>query len=70
MKKIICFVVVLVMCLSLAAPAFATENGFVPSITYKPEPEIVPVEDEEVSKQVGRSFKKAGINVVVKRFLG
>lgn len=29
-------------------------------------PNILPVEDEEVSKQVGRSFKKAGINVMVK----
>ncbi len=29
-------------------------------------PNIVPLEDEEVSKQLGRSFKKAGINVMVK----
>ncbi len=29
-------------------------------------PNILPVEDEEVSKQVGRSFKKAGIEVMVK----
>jgi dihydrolipoamide dehydrogenase len=29
-------------------------------------PTILPIEDEEVSKQVGRSFKKAGINVLVK----
>ncbi len=28
-------------------------------------PTIVPVEDEEVSKQLGRSFKKAGIKVMV-----
>ncbi|MBP8790084.1 MAG: dihydrolipoyl dehydrogenase [Breznakibacter sp.] len=28
-------------------------------------PEIVPLEDEEVSKQLGRSFKKAGIKVMV-----
>jgi dihydrolipoamide dehydrogenase len=27
-------------------------------------PEIVPLEDEEVSKQLARSFKKAGINVM------
>lgn len=27
-------------------------------------PEIVPLEDEEVSKQLGRSFKKAGISVM------
>ena len=29
-------------------------------------PTILPLEDEEVSKQVGRSFKKAGIDVMVK----
>ncbi len=29
-------------------------------------PTILPLEDEEVSKQVGRSFKKAGIEVLVK----
>ncbi|MFA8432933.1 MAG: dihydrolipoyl dehydrogenase [Marinifilaceae bacterium] len=29
-------------------------------------PTILPVEDEEVSKQMGRSFKKAGIKVMVK----
>lgn len=29
-------------------------------------PTILPVEDEEVSKQVGRSFKKVGIDVLVK----
>lgn len=29
-------------------------------------PNILPVEDEEVSKQIGRSFKKAGIEVLVK----
>jgi dihydrolipoamide dehydrogenase len=28
-------------------------------------PTIIPVEDEEVSKQLGRSFKKAGISVMV-----
>ena len=29
-------------------------------------PNVLPVEDEEVSKQIGRSFKKAGIDVMVK----
>ena len=43
MKRIISLFIILVLCLSLAAPAFATETGFVPSITYKPSPEIVPV---------------------------
>ena len=30
-------------------------------------PTILPVEDEEVSKQVGRSFKKAGIEYTIKQ---
>ena len=43
MKKVICMLVVLLLCLNLAVPAFAAEdNGFVPSITYKPNPELVP----------------------------
>ena len=47
MKKIICLFIALAMCLSIAMPVFATEaNDFVPSITYKPEPEVVPVKDE------------------------
>lgn len=29
-------------------------------------PYVLPIEDEEVSKQIGRSFKKAGIEVMVK----
>ena len=53
MKKIVCLLVALVLCLSLATPAFATENGFVPSITYKPNPEIVTVVDEEGEEAIG-----------------
>ena len=53
MRKIICLLTVLVLCLSMAAPAFAAENGFVPSITYKPNPEIVPVEGEDGGEYIG-----------------
>lgn len=42
-RKMLCLLVAAVLCLSLAVPGFAAENGFVPSITYKPDPEIVPV---------------------------
>lgn len=45
MRKIICLVIALILCLSLAAPAFAAESNFVPSITYKPIPDFVPVGD-------------------------
>ena len=53
MKKIISLFIVLMLCLSLAAPAFAAESAFVPSITYKPNPEIVPVEDENGEEAIG-----------------
>lgn len=53
MRKIICLITAFVLCLGLAAPAFAAENGFVPSITYKPNPEIVPVEGEDGEEYIG-----------------
>ena len=60
MRRIISLLIVLVLCLSLAAPAFATENGFVPSITYKPNPEIVPVEDEKGEEAIGIIRNESG----------
>lgn len=39
MKKVIALLLVLVMCVGLSVPAFATE--FVPSISYKDHPEII-----------------------------
>lgn len=47
MKKVICLVVAIVICVSLACPAWAAESGFVPSISYKTGPEIVPTQDEQ-----------------------
>ncbi len=41
MRKLICLVAALVLCLAMMAPAFATENEFVPSIEYKDGVEIV-----------------------------
>ncbi len=68
MKKMISLLLALVVCLSLTAPVFATENaaqpaedsGFVPSITYKPTPEIVPVEDEEGKEAIGAIYNADG----------
>ena len=51
-KKIIVFILTVLIISSLVTPAFATENSFVPSITYKPEPEIKPVEDENGEEKV------------------
>lgn len=54
MKKLTCLLLALALCLSIAAPVFATENeDFVPSITYKPSPEIVPVKDEDGQEAIG-----------------
>lgn len=53
MKKILCLLTVLLLCVNLAVPAFATEGAFVPSITYKPEPEIVPVIGEDGGEYIG-----------------
>lgn len=43
MKKIVCMWTVLLICLSMAVPAAAESDTFVPSITYKDGPEIVEV---------------------------
>ena len=40
MKKVICMVLALMVCLSLALPVFAAEGEFVPSISYKGAPGI------------------------------
>lgn len=41
MKKLICFSVMLVLCLTMACPALADESDFVPSIGYKDHPDVV-----------------------------
>lgn len=63
MRRVICLLTVLTLCLSIAVPAFAAENGFVPSITYKPNPEIVLVEDVAGQEAIGVIHGKDG-NVV------
>lgn len=60
MKKIICLMTVLLLCASLVVPAFAAEDDFVPSITYKPNPEIVPVEGEDGEEYIGVIRNKEG----------
>ena len=53
MKKLISLFTTLVLCMSIAIPAFAAENSFVPSITYKPNPEIVAVVNEAGEEFIG-----------------
>ena len=60
MKKIICLLVVLAVCFSLAAPVFAENDEFVPSITYKPSPEIVTVTDDEGKEAIGMIVNDKG----------
>ena len=43
MRRVICFATVLLMCISLVCPVFAAE--FVPSISAKDHPEVVPTKD-------------------------
>ena len=62
MKKIICLISALLLCMSLFIPAMATENEFVPSITYKDGPEIIEakIDEEDVTSCVTvTSIKKA-----------
>lgn len=53
MKKIMSMLMVLVMCFGIVATASAAEDEFVPSITYKAEPEIVPVEGPDGEAYIG-----------------
>ncbi len=50
MKKFAALTVALMLCLSLACPAFAAD--FVPSITYKGEPEMVPPVIEDLPEEL------------------
>jgi len=45
MKRAVCFITVVLLCLTLACPAFAASNEFVPSISYKDHPSVVPTPD-------------------------
>ncbi len=47
MKKVICIMIALVICMSLTVPVLAAGEGFVPSISEKDGPVIVPTEDEQ-----------------------
>ena len=60
MKKIVCLLIGLLLCMSMVVPAFAAEGDFVPSITYKPNPEIVPVAGESGEEYIGIIRDKNG----------
>lgn len=53
MKKFICFITAVMLCISLASFAFAAEVEFVPSISYKGAPDIVEITDDEGNPAIG-----------------
>ena len=53
MRKVICLLVVLLLSVSMVLPVFAAERGFVPSITYKPDPELVAITGDDGEKYIG-----------------
>lgn len=60
MKRTITIMILLVMVLTLATPVFASENAFVPSISYKPAPKIVTTTDEAGNEALGVFVNEAG----------
>ena len=60
MKRMICLLTAIVLCLSLAAPVFAADGGFVPSITYKENPEIVTIPGQAGQEYIGVVRDKDG----------
>ena len=60
MKKLVCIFAMLALCLSLVCPAFAAEDTFVPSISYKDGPEITAVDENyDIRHLVVTSIKAA-----------
>lgn len=61
MKRVVCLIAVMALCVALACPAFAAEDDFVPSIPYKGAPDIVPVVDPEGNSVIGIVTEKEEI---------
>lgn len=53
MRRAVSLLFALVLCFTLAGTALAAEDGFVPSITYKPNPELMPVVGEDGKEYIG-----------------
>lgn len=60
MRKVVSLLVVLVLCMSMVLPVFAAEDAFVPSITYKPNPEFVPIIGEDGNEYIGVITDESG----------
>lgn len=59
MKRFFAIITVVMMCISLAVPALAAQE-FMPSVTNKPAPEIVPVPDDNGKMHLGIIRDKNG----------
>lgn len=56
MRKMICLLGVMLICLSLACPVFAASDTFVPSITYKGAPDLeIAIQGDEVELPNGEN---------------
>lgn len=64
MKKAIVLLFALALCMALACPAFAAQDDFVPSITYKGEPEIVPVVDPDGKPAIGTTYEEVPEDII------
>lgn len=53
MKKLISLILALMLCFSVCGVGYAAENDFVPSISYKPGPELVTGSDDAGKEIVG-----------------
>lgn len=60
MRRVLCLLTVLMLCVSMVCSVSAAEGAFVPSITYKPDPEIVPVVDENGNEVIGAILDDSG----------
>lgn len=60
MRRLICLLTAMLLCMALVGPAYATEDAFVPSIAYKPNPEIIPVTGEDGQEHFGVVKDEAG----------
>ena len=65
MKKAIVLLFALAVCTVLICPVFAAQDDFVPSISYKGEPEIVPVEDPDGDPAIGITYHEDNAEEVI-----
>ena len=63
MKKVVCFITAMMLCVSLIGFAFAADVEFVPSISYKGAPNIVEITDNQGNPAIGTIVNANGENI-------